>query len=233
MLALSGAGAAAGGIPLAGLALRLGADTGCYQDAGVTLCANNTTLQQWNDQSSHGNNASQATLAKKPTFLTNQVNGLPALSFDGVDDFLSLLANITLGGDVSLFAVMTSSGDNAIAGNSGSGAPQFRIGNTVNQLQSYENHHFVSSSTLGVVQGTFSLIEYEITASVVTFWQNNISYGTGAFTDVDALLINEIGTLSSGAQFLNGLLAELLIYTPSTPTPAIVRSVLKSKYALY
>jgi len=43
----------------------------------------------WSDLSGNGNDATQATASNKPTFQTNELNGLPSIQFDGVDDFLS------------------------------------------------------------------------------------------------------------------------------------------------
>lgn len=71
-----------------GLQLWLKADTGVFSDAGVTLATNGATVQQWNDQSGNGNNATQVTGAARPTYKTNQLNSLPALTFDGVNAYL-------------------------------------------------------------------------------------------------------------------------------------------------
>ncbi len=56
-------------------------DAGVYKDAGVTLAADGETVQQWNDQSGNGNNATQGTAGNRPTLRTNVVNGLPAIDF--------------------------------------------------------------------------------------------------------------------------------------------------------
>jgi hypothetical protein len=63
--------------------LWLKADSGVYSDAGSTLANNNDTVQQWNDQSGNGNNATQGTSANRPTFKTSQQNGLAAVEFSG------------------------------------------------------------------------------------------------------------------------------------------------------
>lgn len=55
------------------------ADAGAYKDAGVTLCADGDTVQQWNDQSGNGNNLSQATAGNRPTYRANIVNALPVV----------------------------------------------------------------------------------------------------------------------------------------------------------
>ena len=68
-------------LALNGLQLWLKADT------GVTLSGN--TVSQWADQSGNARHATQATASSRPILITNAVNGNPALSFDGVSDFMT------------------------------------------------------------------------------------------------------------------------------------------------
>jgi hypothetical protein len=56
-------------------------------DAGVT--SSGALVSQWSDQSGTGTNAAQATATRQPTLIANAINGLPALGFDGVDDFMT------------------------------------------------------------------------------------------------------------------------------------------------
>jgi hypothetical protein len=49
-----------------------------------------TGIRTWKDKSGNGYDAEQITSASRPTYRTNQVNGKPALVFDGADDILSL-----------------------------------------------------------------------------------------------------------------------------------------------
>lgn len=56
-------------------------------DAGVTT--NGTTVSQWADQSGNGHEAFQATVGFQPTYLTNGLNGKPVLQFDGSGDHLT------------------------------------------------------------------------------------------------------------------------------------------------
>lgn len=45
-------------------------------------------VSQWNDKSGNQRHCVQATSANQPTFQSTGIAGLPAVSFDGVDDFL-------------------------------------------------------------------------------------------------------------------------------------------------
>ncbi|HEY0978737.1 MAG TPA: LamG-like jellyroll fold domain-containing protein, partial [Flavobacteriales bacterium] len=55
-------------------------------DAGLTL--NGTKVMSWSDGSGNGNHAAQSTNAARPVRENAQVNGYPALLFDGSDDEL-------------------------------------------------------------------------------------------------------------------------------------------------
>jgi hypothetical protein len=72
---------AAVSIPTEGLKLWLEAD------AGITLEGSN--VSGWADQSGNGTDAGQTVEANQPTLMANAINGLPAVSFDGVDDFMT------------------------------------------------------------------------------------------------------------------------------------------------
>jgi hypothetical protein len=61
----------------------LKADVGVFNDAGTTLASNGNLVQQWNDQSGVANNAIQATSGRRPRYVSNAINGFPAMRFIG------------------------------------------------------------------------------------------------------------------------------------------------------
>lgn len=80
-----------------------------YKDNGVTLAASGDTVQYWQDKTGNGNNAIQATVGKRPTFLTNYLNGFPAVRVGTATATIMYLdatyaANTT--NPVSVFCVM-------------------------------------------------------------------------------------------------------------------------------
>ena len=66
-----------------------------WLDASQLSLLNGNDLSSWTDLSKNNNHAIQGLGASQPTFRTNQVNGFPAVSFDGNDDFLNLTTDIT------------------------------------------------------------------------------------------------------------------------------------------
>jgi hypothetical protein len=78
-------------------------------DAGVTA-GGGGAVSAWADQSGNGNNAAQATSGSQPVRVTGAVNSLPAIEFDGVDDFLAVPDANTLdlaATGISVFAVLS------------------------------------------------------------------------------------------------------------------------------
>src|SRR5215831_11869900 len=57
--------------------------------ADLMTASDGAAVGTWPDQSGNGIDATQATSGNKPIYKVNIINGLPALLFDGVDDFLS------------------------------------------------------------------------------------------------------------------------------------------------
>jgi probable HAF family extracellular repeat protein len=59
-------------------------------DAGVVLNGASTNLSTWQDQSGLSNNAIQSSSSYQPVWVTNALNGLPVVRFDGVSQYLNL-----------------------------------------------------------------------------------------------------------------------------------------------
>ena len=57
--------------------------------ADAMALTNGSLVSQWTDSSGNANNATSSGTSR-PTFLTNQVNGLPAIFFDGTNDYMNL-----------------------------------------------------------------------------------------------------------------------------------------------
>lgn len=80
---------------LTGLSLWLdAADTNSAYDAtsGGSLVTAGNGVARWQDKSGNGRHATQGTANNRPTLNTNKQNGLPCLTFDGVNDSLATAA---------------------------------------------------------------------------------------------------------------------------------------------
>jgi hypothetical protein len=63
--------------------------SGAYDARFGFSVADGTAISTWEDRTSNNNDASQATAANQPTYETNEVNGQPAIKFDGSNDWLT------------------------------------------------------------------------------------------------------------------------------------------------
>jgi len=100
------------------------ADANVYNDAGSTLATNGQTVQQWSDQSGVGNHLVQATSGERPTFNTNQLNGLPGIACGGWLNQLTL----SLGGTTAscyVVAKHTTGGNGRIVTFAATGGPDY------------------------------------------------------------------------------------------------------------
>ena len=58
-------------------------------DSRYLALNNNDAVSSWTNRANASNNASQSGSTERPTYLTNQLNGNPAVSFDGSNDWVS------------------------------------------------------------------------------------------------------------------------------------------------
>lgn len=66
-----------------------------WLDAARLGLANNTAVSSWTDFSGNNNHATQATGSQQPLYKTAQVNGVPAIDFDGTNDYLQFTNHVT------------------------------------------------------------------------------------------------------------------------------------------
>ncbi len=89
-----------------GNVLWLRADNGVYSDiAGTTPATNGQQVANWNDQSGNSRHASHGTATERPQFITNVVNGLPALRFTASEGDRLLSTGVADGNAASVWAV--------------------------------------------------------------------------------------------------------------------------------
>jgi hypothetical protein len=95
---------------------HLGNPTLWLRADAITGFADNAALTTWTDSSTSGFNAAPSAVANRPTYRLDEVNGLPTVYFDGVDDHVHLGANYiySASGGIALIAVMNSVTDRAI-----------------------------------------------------------------------------------------------------------------------
>lgn len=80
---------------VAGLKLWFHPNSGIYKDAGITPAADGDSIQQWNDASGGGFNATENTASRRPVYRAGAINGFAAVD-TGVTAH-SDLTNLSIG----------------------------------------------------------------------------------------------------------------------------------------
>ncbi len=203
-------------VPRTGLKLWLKSDFG-----PLTSGAN---VIQWNDLSgaSSANNATQSSVSAQPTLVSDAINDFPAVQFNGTSQFLNLTSGFSnLSSGASLFAVMKPVGTGTATllttGNSG---PSDKMSQeTINTQTQFTAYNGTTGSTLTSPSGSLILNKFQeldtVHSGSATASTNvntvNVASGTVENLINTTRTLNFIGS-DSTTNFLNGQLAELLIY---------------------
>jgi hypothetical protein len=182
----------------------------------ITGLANSTPVSSWPDLSGHSYNLIQSTGIYQPLYKTNRLNGLPTLSFDGVDDYLNVAFGTTFNQPNTIFGVgKFNNGEDwqyAYDGNDSS----FRNG-----LLIYSAWPYFSALTAG---GDIDVINYvngiagnwgQVTSiynGAGSYLRTNRSFTASGNPGSDGLNGFIAGNSAALSTPLNGELAELIIY---------------------
>lgn len=215
-------------------------------DAGVTTESGG--VSRWEDQAGGDHNATQGTATARPTLLASAVNGLPAVRFDGNDDFLSVPFDLnphttsTAHPDVTVFAVFSSETNAAsplrklyshdTGGYDRSVGLDSRAGTT--------NYGYFKGSGVApyfeLAENTSYVTADQWTPSTFSGWRNGVqqvssapvSNGEGAMW----MALGRNGQL--GGEHWQGWLAEFILYARilSDSERQLVENYLLTKYAI-
>ena len=216
-------------------------------DAGATL--NSGSVVQWADQSGNGNDAFQANVGLAPVLVNGVVNGLPAVRFDGTDDYMDVADSdsVSITGDISSFFVLRFSdfaNYRAIWAKTVNNLPaptdMYALPNN-GRLRLYRGNGTgtgiqSSDSAQPFAAGTFLLGGFDIGGTAVRHFYNGIPNGIGSITvpSTDANGPLRIGSRGDLFTKMKGEIAEILIFSRSLPTAdrRAVERYLVEKYAL-
>ncbi len=210
----------------------------------------NGYASEWADQSGNANNLTQPNGdLYAPLLVTNAINGLPALQFDGTNDYMyaNESSSLAITGDMSVFAVMNISSLN----NSVSNASTIVSKANNNIADPYD--YYVSlgtvklyrgnGTTYGVVNSTQSpstgvghVLDMTMQGTTVTHRLDGSPNGSGtlstAITDNGSYFF--IGSRVNAQNYLNGQLAELIVLGAAADSndTASIEGYLAGKYGI-
>lgn len=227
---------AGGGAPfspsdITGLVLWLDADA-------ITGLNDGDPVATWEDQSGQDNDAAQGLSTVRPSYETNELNGLPVVSFDGIDEFDDNLQTPDFaGGSLSSFTVFLvqryrSSFGTQEGSFDGESDLQCYLFRATDNNSSYCNN----GSQIGPATGATN--SWHVLCAVVDGASSRLRYnaGTAATGTLSATSLTRatLGIRGNGQDAADVDIAEVLIYDSalSTSDEEDVRDYLITRYGL-
>ena len=207
----------------------------------ITSLGDGCSVSEWADRSVNGNNATQGTSDKQPTYVMNGLNGLPVVRFDGSNDFL-ITENVSLGNSISVFAVVKAedkmSGDphdwkynQGIVTQYKDGRYILDINSTATGFQFYDGSWIKAYADATNWQLYGAIREYGLTNRLYINGAKVASQSTSVGTPGSTNPI-KIGFSGDYSRYLKGDIAEILVYSRalSDSEREMVETYLKAKY---
>ena len=199
------------------------------------LDANNLSLNDgdpvstWADTSGNGNNATQISATNQPIYNTNTLNGFPAITFDGSNDYLDLDNHITTSAltAFSVFKANNSGGKTIIEIKD-----HLLLGRNIEAYVDYNTRFSISKGTLA--PAIYSLTSSSV-ASSNFLMTCRLNSSTQSRTSFHSSSTSSIGGKPGSTKFyFNGFIPEILLYNRelNSAERTIVLNYLSSKYDL-
>ncbi|MBX2844053.1 MAG: VCBS repeat-containing protein [Flammeovirgaceae bacterium] len=220
-------------IPTENLQMWLAADLNVTKDVAGNISS-------WNDWSAKGSNAIQLSNTNQPILEENQINGLPSVKFNGVDQFLNFNADYLINSDYAFFVVEARNsnkdnnyfiGGNDISPNKGIMAGYYKediisLGNFDENLGNYLTDYTIPEYAI-------SHFEFSADSGKYLTWNGALMDYSSDQTDLSTYNSPFIGRTLN--QYFDGNIAEVIIYN-KWMTEAEREDIfiyLQQKYKLY
>ena len=219
-----------------------------WLDASDLGLSNNDPVGSWPDKSGNGNNLSQ-TGVQRPDFknASDANYDFPAVSFDGVEDFIPFNGNLLVGTDYTILLVgaRTSTGAQMIMGGSvGTANQNLHPYFNTNALHSHQwgNDHNVAytggdGSVVNATTPNFGIFGFRLNSSLATaqraMYQNGELIGTrNNNAQLSAFVDASFGYRARGNVYGDIKIAEMIIYADALneAQQVIIQNYLASKY---
>jgi hypothetical protein len=228
----------AAAVPRTGLALWLRSDFGVVPGTGSNVVS-------WIDISGSGHDATQSTTANQPTLVTSAINGWSGIKFNGSPQNLTLPTNFSSFSGSTIFVVVqpntVAAGARIIDLGNGATSDNIQIQEPTNTGAAFYVYNaatptsVTSSSALTLKQ--YHLLEVVDSATTATIFTDGVQGAQNTAMNVITNISranNVIGKSSSGTNFFNGQIAELLVYSSTLTTDQIadVEAYIASRYQI-
>lgn len=215
--------------------------TGCvlWLKADQINLTDGAAVGTWTDQSTAANSCTQSTVANKPVYHTNVINGLPAVQFDGIAQYMSFTSTGAFVLPFSAFVVIRPTADTSA---------QISYATVLENGGGNNNGCFIAVKLTASVWGTFTnadlssgnaltsannyLLETTGAASSTFLYQKGVQVATSATSESGGS--GGLGSNPLSSRWYKGYIAEAIVYNTvlSSPNRISVENYLISKYAL-
>jgi PKD repeat protein len=195
------------------------------QSDALTGLADGAPVATWPDRSGAGNHASQAVAAKRPTFRSGVVNGLPGVSFDATDD--GLTTPVDPGTPVTIVVVYASRA--GATGKALNGGFSFFMGPYVGRYRNYTGQYATGPA---VTAGRWLAQTLRQSVSLAElFVDGTFQASTTRSADPAPLKLAREGSYGS---ILDGWIAEVIVYDRGLDDAELadVHDWVRARYAL-
>ncbi len=210
------------------------ADLYLWLKSDTIALSNGNPVPLWEDQSGNGNDATSSGAAR-PTFKTNQVNGLPVVSI-GDNGIYMDFASHTLAKNYSIFMVVKATDLITDVRALGEPISPFdmvgfsRVTGSPYLWASMAGVSTPNSFTVAVPSSDFAIDEYIASGGAPEFYQNGFDYGAGP-PGSNSFYISRLGSDTTMGGFD---VAEIVVYTSalSSDDRTLIEGYLANKYGL-
>jgi hypothetical protein len=215
----------------------LKANADVYADDGINLVNSNDTVYRWKDQSGHSNDAIQTDGDHRPQYVTGVRNGLPAIRFNSSTGTWMDIDGLTGGDSVSFFIVVYPTTSTPIGIFDTAPGEMSTIRNSPGGYWEWWNS--APMVDMALPDANPVLLEFIHTFDTtrnVDYYNNGIliSNNPDAATGGIAWVNPNIGSINTTESYLDGDVAEILIYNESigSTNRILVETYLKTKYGI-
>jgi hypothetical protein len=220
---------------IAGLQLWLKADAGTFQDSGLTTpaSADGNPVGGWVDQSSAGNNATQATAGLRATLKLNIQNSKPVIRFGGTQ-WLGL-SGLTLTDHTIFFVIKdtTTGSSQGILGRNADLNSYFLLAGTSRQGNYWDGTNNPAIASVFPSPDAFALVESNRTSTTWRVFKNGTQVGTDQTVLSNSLTGTAIG--NANGIIMSADVGEIVAYNSylSAGNFTLVRNYLNGRWSLF
>jgi hypothetical protein len=189
----------------------------------------------WADSSVNGVNLTKD--SSSPVWTASQINGLPAVTFNGSTDYFHTSAAINYSGVISVYAIfkpaVVNSSQSFMSNATGARSASLQINNSGLQELDYQITTNLGTSNTPLTAGVWCELGVTYDGSNSHYYLNGVADGGASVSASGFDPINALGTGWNAGIFsqLHGQLAEFVIYNSGTYQSA-VHTYFQSRYGI-